>query len=172
MKPLLAVLAWLLAADVSASWRESLPDARVVGQGDLRVFGFRIYTARLWSGQAPFDPGAPFALELTYHRSISREQFVSTSLEEIRRVSRRPISDEQLRRWEAELSLAFIDVEPGDRITGLYLPGRGCRFYAGERLLREIDDPALASAFFDIWLDPRSRDPDLRRQLLGIASTQ
>lgn len=162
---------WLLlglwSAGASANWREAVPGAQLVGQGELRFFGFRIYTARLWSPAKPLQPDTPFALELTYHRSIERDDFVRTSLEEILRLARPAPDAATLQRWEAEMRQAFVDVQPGERITGVFLPGFGCRFYAGERLQHEVADPQFAEAFFDIWLDPRSRDRNLRRKLLG-----
>jgi hypothetical protein len=163
----LSALLVLCSVTASAGWREALPDAQLIGQGDLRFFGFRIYTARLWSTAAPLQPGAPFALELTYHRSIGREDFVRTSLEEIRRLSRVEPDAALLRRWETEMRQAFVDVEPGERIIGVRLPGAGSRFYAGDRLQHEVADPQFSEAFFSIWLDPRSRDQGLRRKLLG-----
>jgi hypothetical protein len=63
---------------------------------------------------------------------------------------------------------AFVDVRPGMRITGLYLPGQGCRFYVDGQLRAEVADP-VRPAFFAIWLDPRARDPQLRQRLLGLA---
>ena len=53
---------------------------------------------------------------------------------------------------------AFVDVKPGDTLCGIYLPDRGAR---------EVDDPAFARAFFDIWLAPGTRAPALRHHLLG-----
>ncbi|WP_051078335.1 chalcone isomerase family protein [Leeia oryzae] len=149
------------------SWRTDLPAATLVGSGELSWLGFRIYTARLWSEQKPFAPDKPFALELTYHRSISRSRFVDTSLAEIRRLSANRYSPEQLKRWEEEMQRAFIDVEAGDQLIGMYLPGIGCRFYSRQQVLAEIRDPTFANAFFAIWLDERTKDSRLRAQLLG-----
>ncbi|EKM95543.1 hypothetical protein C211_12287 [Stutzerimonas degradans] len=164
---LLVCLLGLVPLGASASWREAVPEARLVGQGELRFFGFRIYDARLWSTTAPLQAQTPFALELTYHRAISRYDFVRTSLEEIARLSGIPEDSSRLRDWRAQMHKAFVDVQPGERITGVYLPGRGCRFYVNDRLQHEVADPAFAEAFFAIWLDPRSRDQALRRNLLG-----
>lgn len=168
-RPLIFLLCtlWLLPAVASASWREVLPDARLVGEGQLRFFGFRIYDARLWSATSPLRPQTPFALELTYHRAISRDDFVRTSLEEIQRLAGATLDSTQLRQWRVEMQQAFVDVTPGERITGVYLPGQGCRFYVNDRLHHEVADPLFADAFFAIWLDPRSRDQKLRRNLLG-----
>ena len=79
------------------------------------------------------------------------------------------ITTEQMIRWEREMRLAFVDVRAGDRITGVYLPGEGARFYVGEKLQHVVRDEAFAKAFFAIWLDPRTRNPELRAQLLGAA---
>ncbi len=105
----LASLLSLISLIAAASWREAVPQARLIGEGQLRFFGLRIYDARLWSETAPLQARTPFALELTYHR----------------------------------------------------------RFYVNGRLQHEVADAAFADAFFAIWLDPRSRDQKLRRNLLG-----
>jgi hypothetical protein len=62
-----------------------------------------------------------------------------------------------------------VDVGPGDQLSAVFLPDKGVRFYAGERMTDEVDDLAFARAFFGIWLDPSTRAPTLRKQLLGTA---
>src|SRR5690606_6143104 len=117
----------LLAGAAQASWQDALPEARLIGGGDLRLFGFRIYTARLWSPTEPFRADAPFALELTYHRSIERDDLVEASLKEIRRLNGDAIDAAQLQRWQAQMRRAFVDVQPGERIIGVHLPDQGAR---------------------------------------------
>lgn len=151
-----------------ASWREHLPDAELIGEGTLRYFGLRIYDARLWGSSERFDPQQPFALELTYHRSISRDSLVSTSLDELRRLGDGNLDESRLQDWQAQMNQAFVDVQPGQRITGVFLPGQGARFYADDQLQHEVRDSDFARAFFNIWLDPRSRDQSLRARLLGL----
>lgn len=175
MKTLFAAALLLLSAH-SFAWRDALPQAQLVGEGELRWFGLFIYNAKLWSPQpsqvvAGNGPRAPFALELTYKRSISRERFVDTSADEIRRLYGERVSAAQLENWRAEMQRAFVDVEAGTRITGVYLPGEGCRFYVNDRLQHTVRDMAFADAFFAIWLDPRSKDAKLRRNLLAKATT-
>lgn len=148
-------------------WRADLPQAQAVGDGDLTWFGLRIYHATLWAPQRRFDPAQPFALQLRYYRSISRERLVRTSIDEIRRLSRPAIDDATLARWQTMLTSAFVDVDEGDELTGVYQPAQGMRLYNRQRLLADLNDPALARAFFDIWLNPSSRDQTLRRRLLG-----
>jgi len=151
----------------AATWRDVLPDAQALGSGELRWFGLRVYTARLWSERQPFDAGAPFALELTYHLGISRQTFVATSLDEIERLFGKRYDAATLKRWEGEMNRAFTDVRAGDQLVGVFMPGQGCRFYSRSRLLAEIRDTEFAGAFFAIWFDERTRKKDLRAQLLG-----
>ena len=150
----------------NGEWRHDVPGAVAIGGGDLRWFGLRIYHAALWSGQRPFDPAARFALQLTYYRSISRERLVQTSVDEMRRLGIAPDAA-LLEQWQAKLRQAFVDVEPGDQLIGVSLPGHGMRLYDRRKLVADIPDPLLAQAFFGIWLNEASRDQGLRRQLLG-----
>ena len=152
---------------LAAGWRDDMPQARLQGQAGLRWFGLKIYDAALWSATTPFDPEQQFALELTYQRSISRTRIVQASVDEIRRLFGDRYDDARLKRWEADMERLFIDVHEGDQLTGVYLPGAGCRFYSRTQLLGEVRDPEFARAFFAIWLDPRTKDTQLRNRLLG-----
>ncbi|MFJ4345597.1 chalcone isomerase family protein [Pseudomonas sp. NPDC089401] len=158
-----------LAQPAAADWRSSLPSAQLSGSGDFTWFGLRLYTARLWCADGPWSWDAPFALELTYHRSLSRNTLVQASIDEIQRLANRPLPADTVRQWSTSLAQAFVDVRPGMRITGLYLPGQGSRFYVDGQLTQAEPDPAFARAFFSIWLDPRSRDAQLRERLIGQA---
>jgi hypothetical protein len=170
---LICLVLMLQSAELLADWREALPDARRVGSGEMRVFGFSIYRAQFWSPRLivgePLDSDTPFALELTYSRAVSRDDLVEASIKEIRRLSPNSLNTELMARWEREMRQAFVDVRAGDRITGVYMPGEGARFYVGENLQHVVRDEAFANAFFAIWLDPRTRNPELRAQLLGAA---
>lgn len=169
LQPVLVCLA-LFSTAAFASWQATLPKAQMLGSGEFKLWGLHIYTARLWGDASGFVATQPFALEIIYHRSISRERLVDTSLDEIRRLSGQAVTQQQLDQWQEQMRQAFVDVDAGVRITGVYMPGQGCRFYVGERLQHEVRDDAFARAFFAIWLDPRTRNPELRHNLLGASS--
>ncbi|KAF1061456.1 MAG: hypothetical protein GAK45_02221 [Pseudomonas citronellolis] len=158
-----------LSTPALADWQAVLPGARAVGSGDFTWFGLRLYSARTWSPATPLNWAQPFALELTYHRRLSRDTLVEASVDEMRRLQGDKLSEAVLERWTAQMREAFVDVQPGMRITGVYLPGEGCRFYVGDQLRHQVADVAFARAFFAIWLDPRARDPQLRQRLVGLA---
>jgi hypothetical protein len=158
----------LLGSQAMASWQEAVPGARIIGAAEFSVFGFDVYNARLWSAVQPLSDDQPFALELIYQRKISRDDLVQASVDEIKRLSGSAVSSEQLAGWQAQMQRSFVDVLPGTRITGVYVPGQGARFFVGQQLQHEVQDPQFARAFFNIWLDPRTRNPELRQQLLGL----
>lgn len=163
-------LCLLLAAfSAMAGWRAELPGAQRLGGGEFTWFGLRLYTAQLWTAGPVHEWNQPFALELLYHRSLSRDTLVQASLKEMRRLNAGSITPQQRTAWAHAIEHAFVDVRPGMRITGLYLPGQGCRFYVDGKLSREIADPVFARAFFAIWLDHGARDTQLRQRLLGLA---
>lgn len=141
---------------------------QVQGDAQLRWFGMRIYDAALWvPAGAEWSPDAAFALELRYGRAIKSRRLVEVSLEEMQRLN---VADEaRLQSWQALLEAAFPDVERDDSIVGLRMPGGGVRFFHRGELTVEIDDPQFADAFFAIWLDERTRAPDVREGLLGLA---
>lgn len=148
-------------------WRKDLPDAKLVGSGEFTWWGLSIYTAKLWHSTPSFDPNQDFALELTYNKSISRSRFVDASIDEMKRIMGNRFTTSLEQQWRAYMDKSFVDVKPGDQLIGVKLRGKGCRFYSRDRLVNEIADEEFAQAFFAIWLDPRSRDQELRARILG-----
>lgn len=161
------VLCMLMSTQALPDCRDTLHAPQLSGKGALCLFGFCLYDAQLWSAELPASYDAPFALEVTYRRAIKRNRLIETAVDEIRRLQAPAPSDDTLAQWQRAMTPAFPDVKPGDTLCGVYLPGRGARFYANGQLTTEVDDPVFARAFFDIWLAPGTRAPSLRRQLLG-----
>lgn len=163
---LLLGLTTLTPAQASVpAWQADLPQARLAGSGRMTFFGLTIYDARLWTVDGRWSMQQPFALELVYARTISREQLVNSSVEEMQRTG---TPRAQAEAWAADMRRVFVDVKPGDSLIGVFLPERGARFYSRTGLVGEVADPQFARAFASIWLDERTRDPDLRRRLLGL----
>lgn len=189
--PLLLTLAvgWMPAADVHANGEPPpsaaapadaasalLPGAMVVGTGTLRFLGMVVYDARLLAAPG-WHAGAlgrqPVVLELTYQRRFRGADIARRSLEEMRRPGPLPAAAEAA--WLSAMQRLFPDVQPGDRIAGLWQPGVGARFVltrADGRIqpLGAIDDATFAERFFGIWLAPTTSEPGLRQALLGTTT--
>ncbi|MEI7445281.1 MAG: chalcone isomerase family protein [Burkholderiales bacterium] len=151
---------------------QSLGEPRLAGEGDLRWFGLRVYTAQLWVGRPGLRvdrlASAPFALELRYATSLKGSAIAERSVQEIERMG---YGDPARRtRWGDAMKRLFPDVARGDRLTGVHEPGRGARFFHNDRPLGIIEDTDFANAFFAIWLDERTVAPSLREALLKQAA--
>lgn len=140
------------------------------GTGVLRFFGFKAYDATLWlpNAETGFSFARPFALEIRYATAVKGRDISNTSLVELQRIS--TSSPEQITAWSALMETIFVDVKAGDRLLGVHLPREGVRFFQNGKLLGESADVAFSEAFFKIWLDPKTKRPDLRNALLGQAA--
>jgi hypothetical protein len=138
------------------------------GSGVLRFFGFKVYDATLWlpTESTAFTFARPLALEIRYATNVKASDIVNTSLIEATRIS--GASSAQVTAWTASMTSIFVDVKPGDRLTGVHVPSVGARFFLNGKLLGESNDVEFSEAFFRIWLDPKSRKPELRASLLAL----
>ena len=163
----LAVLLLLLscAAPAHADGSPAQEPMQRLGSGTMRWLGLRIYDAELWTSGRAADYSRSFALSLRYARALKGAAIAERSAEEIARLDFG--SPAQRAAWRDTMRALFPDVAAGDSLSGLYLPGRGARFFHNGQPLGEIDDVQFARAFFAIWLDPRTSAPDLRAALLG-----
>ena len=150
--------------------RKYVGDVALAGTGRLTWFGLHVYDAALYV-PARFEPAEPtahsFVLELTYARRLDGKGIAGASRDEIERLGFG--TEAQRARWHEQMAKLFPDVEKGRRLAGVNLPGVGARFYFDGRFLGSIDEPAFSQAFFAIWLDDRTRSPQLRDGLLKMA---
>ena len=146
----------------------ALPGARLLGESTLRWVGLPIYDIRLWG----YGPGAlaqpeasRLALELHYARALEGARIAERALQEMQGLGTVP--RERAERWLEAMRGIFPDVDKGDRLTGLQLPGEASRFWLNGQPIGELRDAEFTRLFFGIWLSPRSSQPQLREALLG-----
>ena len=146
-----------------------MPGARLSGAGSFRYFGLHIYDAEFWVSPNGYRAAAPkaekFALDLRYARSLVGKKIAVSSADEMKKLGLG--TPEQRNDWQARMEKIFPDVQEGTRITGIYLPGQGARFYRDGKPLGDILDPEFGHAFFAIWLDPKTTGGKLRDALLA-----
>jgi len=144
---------------------QAIPEAKTVGQGRFSWLFWDIYDAALYAPEGKFDARQPFALSLTYLRNLNGAQIADKSAEEMRRLG---MKDEvTLATWHAQMRKIFPDVSNGARITGVYNASKQSIFYADGVKIGQINDPNFGAYFFNIWLGDKTRDQNLRAQLLG-----
>lgn len=162
-------------ARAAAPAQQSLPgpvlaatgELRRMGSGTMRWFGLHVYDAALWVRGSEWVPDEPFALDIVYARDIAGRALAESSVTEMRRVGH----DDPARipRWQDTMLRLFPDVGRGDRLIGAQPRPGVATFWLGERPLGSVEDAGFARAFFAIWLDPKTREPQLRQRLLGRA---
>ncbi len=167
---LMLMLACAFAQAVPAHIDGAVPQARLAGSGTYTYFTMKIYSAELWVGPQGYRAGAPFALDLRYARKLNGKKIAEASAEQIEKIGAGTAA--QRAAWLRKMTAIFPDVSEGSHITGVYLAGKGARFYLDGKPLADVDDPDFASAFFGIWLDPATTAPALREALLKHAAPQ
>lgn len=133
----------------------------------LRVWGFDVYDARLWTPRGfrhSLAMQQSFALELQYLRKLEGSAIASRSMEEMRRLG--SFTDAQAQAWLTAMREMFPNVSAGERITGINLPGEGAEFWVNGQRVGLVKDVNFARLFFGIWLDERTTEPKMRAQLL------
>jgi len=149
----------------------ALQDKQRLGSARLRVWGFEVYDASLWA-RPGFDAQRyaehRFALELHYLRSFKGSDIAERSIDEMRGIG--SIGADQAARWLDAMRSLFPDVQRGDRITGVHVPGRGAFFYLNSKPIGEVTDQAFSARFFGIWLSPNTSQPGMRETLLQRVS--
>jgi hypothetical protein len=162
--------AWAQSAAMASEVSAEISGARLQGQGKLTYFGLHVYDARLWAAdgfKAADFLRAPLALELEYARTLYGKLIAERSLDEMKRGAE--ISEAKAAEWLTQLKTLFTDVNKGDRITGIQVPGVATRIFINGKLRGEVRDAEFTRLFFGIWLSPRTSEPKLRDALLGPA---
>ena len=143
-----------------------MPTLKAVGGGLLRIFGFQVYNAYLWTPEgASFDPTKPHVLDIHYLRTFSAKQLAESSIDEMRGQGKG--SEAVYSKWSTEMQRVFADVKEGDRLIGIATPARTAKFFHNGAYRGEVADAAFTDAFFGIWLGDKSSQPGLRERLLG-----
>ena len=139
------------------------------GSAHCRKYLINIYDGRLWVAAGRFDLQGLYALDLTYGLAFKAKDPAARSVQELQRIG--AVNEDRLTQWGELMRRAFPDIKAGDRLIGVNLPERETQFYLNGKLFSTVSDPAFGSVFFGIWLDPRTSEPDFRRELLKGANT-
>jgi hypothetical protein len=145
-----------------------LPGFRPSEPQRLKIWGFDIYDARLWTKAAfsvPQFTSQSFGLEITYLRKVEGKDIAKSSIDEMKRIGQ--ISPEQQKAWLKAMSDTFPSVGNGDKLLGVYKPNEGAEFWINQKPLGVISDPQFAKLFFGIWLHEATSVPAIRRGWMG-----
>ena len=146
---------------------------KIRGTGLLRVMAFaKVYVSALY---LPEDCASkmvlsdvPKRLEVEYMRSIAGNDFGRVTNKKISE-NVDPQTYERLRhRIEYHNSL-YQDVQPGDRYSLTYIPGKGTELALNGEPQGVIEGADFAAAVFSMWLGPKPISESLKKDLLDLS---
>ncbi|MFT6926111.1 MAG: hypothetical protein ACJAZP_001712 [Psychromonas sp.] len=165
---LLSFIAALLFSNLAYSnlpYPNLMAQLKTVGKGELSWLFMDIYQVSLHSADGRYvHQKYPQALEIRYQRAFKKEWLIKSTGEEWQKMN---VDSQLYKPWLSEFVSLWPDVSSGDTITFLVAKNGQGAFYHNNRLLGNIKNPDLSSAFLDIWLSKKTSEPDLRRQLIG-----
>ena len=156
-----AALAMDKPPEIAASIQAGAP----VGSAELHKLLFHVYDASFWS-----DHGAtvkpPYALSIVYDMDFQKEDLIGRTVKELKHVSSLP--DAALQGYATQLATMWPDIYSGDRLTAYSADAKQTVFYTNGKKTGVIADAAFTQAFFGIWLSPKTSEPEMRKELLGL----
>lgn len=144
----------------------------LVGTGLLRYFGFKAYVGAFYlaEGSEVEDALQDTAkrIELEYMRSIKGEDFGPATVKSLQK----NLDAETLKTLRTRIDYhnsLYEDVQPGDRYSLTYVPGRGTELALNGEPKGVIEGADFAAAIFSIWLGAEPIDESFKQQILGLS---
>lgn len=161
----------LLLASLFASffvkpvYAQNAKKLKLVGRGQLNMFGLKIFDAELYSFSGIYNPEDSFSLKLTYLRNFSAKEISKSAISEIEAQGYK--NKVQLEKWREKMNAIFPNVKKNSYIIGHKDEKGAAIFYYNGNYIGKIDDKAFSKVFFDIWLGKNSSQPKLRDKLIN-----
>jgi hypothetical protein len=143
-----------------------IKNPKMVGEARLKIMFWNIYDAKLSAGNGLWNAETPFALSLTYLRDFDGEEIASRSVDEMRDIGYK--DEVLLAKWYEQMREVFPNIKEGENITGVMDENKNTHFYHEGELIGSIDDKSFTQSFFGIWLNEKTSEPKMRKQLLGL----
>lgn len=143
----------------------ALLEWQLVGEGEMEVFWFDVYSARLYSKTGKYYPSQyPLKLDISYQRSISSKDLVTATVEQWQHLK---IDNQDIKRWQKLINNLWPEVTSGDQLTFVAYSADSGIFYFNHNQLSVINNKKFAESFLGIWLSINTSRPQLRAQLIG-----
>jgi len=108
----------------------------------------------------------PKRLEVAYFYAIKGEDF-GPATNKVMSQNVNPETFERLKPLVAYHNSLYQDVEPGDRYSLTYVPGKGTVLALNDKPLGTIEGAEFAAAVFSMWLGEKPMNKAFKQQLLG-----
>ena len=145
---------------------------KIQGTGLLRYLGF----IKAYVGALYFEEGSsvedvlsdkPKRLEVEYFHALKGEDF-GISTNKVIAKNTDALTLEKIRPQIDYHNSLYEDVQPGDRYSLTYIPGRGTELALNGKTKGIIKGADFASALFSMWLGEFPMNEPFKKQLLGL----
>ena len=145
---------------------------KIQGTGLLRYLGFiKAYVGALYLEEESFIEDVlsdkPKRLEVEYFHALKGEDF-GISTNKVIAKNTDALTLEKIRPQIDYHNSLYEDVQPGDRYSLTYIPGRGTELALNGKTKGIIKGADFASALFSMWLGEFPMNEPFKKQLLGL----
>jgi len=156
------ILTGILFSQIAIGQDLILPNM-LIGKADFSFLFWDVYKIELYAEDKSLEN--ELALKLIYKRKLYGEKIAERSIDEIKKQN---CGDEKnYSTWLNRMKSIFPDVKKGDYLVGHKEKSGITTFYKNKKALGKFEDKNLSKCFFDIWLSPKTSEPELRKELLG-----
>ncbi|CAM2863193.1 chalcone isomerase family protein [Pseudoalteromonas distincta] len=123
-----------------------------------------VYDAVLFTPSGNYSEGTlPVKFKLTYLRDFDAKEIVKATNEQWEYIGKTGLAD----KYDSKLLSIWPDIKQGDSLTLITNEQGMSTFYHNDEKIGEINELQFSSDFLAIWLDEKTSEPKLRKQLLG-----
>jgi len=145
---------------------------KIQGAGLLRYLGvIKTYVGALYLEEKRYTEDVlsdkPKRLEVEYLHALKGEDFGVTT----NKIIAKNTDAQTLQRIRPQIDYhnsLYEDVQPGDRYSLMYIPGRGTELALNGKTKGIIKGADFASALFSMWLGESPMNEPFKNQLLGL----
>jgi hypothetical protein len=173
MQKLVAFIFMLLVSTASAGSITAPENWNKVGEAELKVLWFHIYSAALFTPSGKYlnvdvNKPNPLLLELTYKRNISKADLIEETEEQLEMFT----ESEKIPIWIGQLNQIWPEISKGDQLSfWIDEQGHGNFFY-NQSWIGVVTEPEFSNAFINIWLSEKSSYPELAKELRGESTDE
>lgn len=135
-----------------------------VGEARMEYLFWDVYDAVLFTPRGSYSEGIhPVKFKLTYLRDFDAKEIVKATNEQWKYIGK----TELVNKYNSKLLSIWPDIKQGDSLTLITNEQGMSTFYHNDEKIGEINELQFSSDFLAIWLDEKTSEPKLRKQLLG-----
>ena len=158
--------------EFNKSYKVAENELELKGVGLLRYLGLikayagALYLAEGVSAEEALSDKAK-RIEVEYMMAFKGEDFGPATL----KMMEKNVSQDTLERIRDQIDFhnsLYEDVEPGDRYSLTYIPGRGTELALNGEPKGVVKGSEFATALFSIWIGQKPIDKSFKKQILGL----